>query len=85
MNNIEDARFGEEDLLYRKGIAEKLIKLFRGENNFSPIILDGVWGSGKSFFCHQLKNLILDEEKSEQEEKKKLQVSYVNAFQFDYT
>ena len=85
MKNIEEARFGEEDLLYRKGIAETLIKLFRSDNNFSHIVLDGGWGSGKSFFCHQLKNLILDEKKSKHEEKRKLQVVYINAFQFDYT
>ena len=78
MKDIEKARFGEEDVLYRKGIAEELIKLFTGENHFSPIVLDGVWGSGKSVFCHQLKNLIL-------EERKDLKVVYINAFQFDYT
>lgn len=83
MSSIEEIRFttedGKDDLLCRKELAQALIKSCTRNTQLFPIILHGSWGSGKSVFCHQLKNLIVDEENEN------LNVIYINAFMFDYT
>lgn len=81
--NIETMKFPEgdsPDLLQRRNLADNIIRLFSSkESNFSPLILNGVWGSRKTVFCHQLKNLIQDNHKDTIQN-----VVYINAFMLDY-
>jgi hypothetical protein len=76
-NNINEITFGFRDEFKRKQIAENLIKLFNSEIDTSPTVVDGVWGSGKTEFCHKLKNLIKSQSADSH-------VIYVDAFQADH-
>ncbi|NOR25895.1 MAG: hypothetical protein GQ542_16210 [Desulforhopalus sp.] len=48
--------FENRDEYGRKGVADKINKLFSSEVNVSPMIIDGRWGQGKTEFCYKLIN-----------------------------
>ncbi|HGA3140145.1 TPA: P-loop NTPase fold protein [Enterobacter hormaechei] len=67
--------FEDRDEFNRKPIAENLIKLLDSDIDISPMIIDGMWGTGKTEFCHKVTN-------SMQHNNKK--VVYINAFAEDH-
>lgn len=67
--------FEDRDEFNRKPIAENLIKLLDSDIDISPMIIDGMWGTGKTEFCHKITN-------SMQHNNKK--VVYINAFAEDH-
>ncbi len=74
---FSELRFSDRDDYNRKPIADNIITLLQAEIEISPMVIDGQWGSGKSEFCHKLKNLIKDEHQE-------LTPVYLNAYQYDY-
>ncbi len=54
--------FDKEDDFSRKHIAENMKKLLLSEIDISPLVIDGDWGTGKTYFCKKLKNLIVSDE-----------------------
>ncbi|HFU1700001.1 TPA: P-loop NTPase fold protein, partial [Klebsiella quasipneumoniae] len=74
MENTE-VTFEYRDEFNRKPIAENLIKLLDSDIDISPMIIDGMWGTGKTEFCHKITN-------SMQHNNKK--VVYINAFAEDH-
>lgn len=74
MENTE-ITFEDRDEFNRKPIAENLIKLLESDIDISPMIIDGMWGTGKTEFCHKITN-------SMQHNNKK--VIYINAFTEDH-
>ena len=69
--------FGDRDEFHRKPIAEKLIQLLTSEIQISPMVIDGQWGTGKTEFCHKLKNLL-------KETHPKIKIAYIDAFKADH-
>lgn len=69
--------FDQQDEFKRKVIAENLLKLFSSEAPISPVVIDGPWGSGKTFFCHKFINLSVAKET-------KYKCVYIDAFKFDH-
>lgn len=78
MTAIADLTFEQQDEFSRKPIAEKVIKLLTSDIKVSPLVIDGGWGTGKTYFCHKLINLI-NETCSEQ-----YRTVYVDAFKADH-
>lgn len=50
--------FRDEDDFNREPIARKVRGLLSLESGASPLLIDGDWGTGKTAFCHKLKNYI---------------------------
>lgn len=73
----EHTTFDARDDFNRKPIAENIIKLI-DQDGFSPMLLDGPWGSGKTEFSHKLMNLI-------NETHKDWQVAYIDSFKADHS
>ncbi|MAK72327.1 MAG: AAA family ATPase [Idiomarinaceae bacterium] len=69
--------FKGRDEFQRRTIAENIIKLI-AVGGFTPMLLDGPWGSGKTEFSHKLSNLLEDTHKD-------WQVAYVDAFKADHS
>lgn len=85
MNNRE-LTFEYRDEFKRKEIAGKIARLLT-DDEFSPMVLDGDWGVGKTEFCHKLVNLIKSEQNKEYEEIiniPKCQCLYIDAFAEDH-
>ena len=70
--------FDTRDEFRRKPIATKLIQLIDSELDTSPMLIDGVWGTGKTEFCLKLKELI------DSKKENAYQTIYINAFNEDY-
>ena len=77
MDNTDISRltFDNRDDFNRKPIAEKIITLLESDIDVNPMVLDGGWGSGKTEFCHKLKNLIDGDDKH---------IIYIDAFKADH-
>jgi len=73
--DISSLRFDDRDDFNRRPIAEKIITLLKSDIDVSPMVLDGGWGSGKTEFCHKLKNLIGDDNEH---------IIYIDAFKADH-
>jgi hypothetical protein len=73
--DISRLTFDNRDDFNRKPIAEKIITLLESDIDVSPMVLDGGWGSGKTEFCHKLKNLINSDDKH---------IIYIDAFKADH-
>lgn len=54
--------FSTRDEFNRRPVAEKIIQLLTAEINVSPMVIVGVWGSGKSEFTQKLIELFKDKE-----------------------
>lgn len=57
------------------------------DDQFSPMVLDGDWGVGKTEFCHKLINLIRADQNKEDEANKNIprcQCLYIDAFAEDH-
>lgn len=50
--------FKDEDDFNREPIARKVWGLLNLESGASPLLIDGNWGTGKTSFCHKLRNHI---------------------------
>ena len=50
----ENLSFDEEDAFKRKPVANNIIKLFKDEKNFSPILVDAPWVQVKLLFVKNL-------------------------------
>lgn len=78
--------FEYRDEFERKRIAEQIVKLLM-DDQFSPMVLDGDWGVGKTEFCHKLINLIRSDQNKEGETNKNIprcQCLYIDAFAEDH-
>lgn len=75
MNNL-DFDFSKDEFL-RNPIARGIIKLITSTSKFSPLIIDGDWGTGKTIFCKR----IIDIMNNEFEEEYKNRILYIDAFQ----
>lgn len=85
MSNNE-LTFEYRDEFERKRIAEQIVKLLM-DDQFSPMVLDGDWGVGKTEFCHKLINLIRAEQNKEGGMDKNIlrcQCLYIDAFAEDH-
>lgn len=69
--------FDDRDEFHRKPIAEKLIRLLTSEIQISPMVIDGQWGTGKTEFCHKLKNLLKETHPG-------IKIAYIDAFKADH-
>lgn len=69
--------FEKRDEYKRKQFADKIIQLLKSSENFTPILLDGYWGTGKTEFCFKLQNLIKASDSG-------LQCIYIDSFKGDY-
>lgn len=65
------------DEFERRPIAENIISLLDA-GTFTPMVLDGPWGSGKTEFSHKLMSLI-------EENHDDWQVAYIDAFKADHS
>lgn len=83
---IEDLTFEDRDDFNRKPIAEKIIKILNADtNSFTPMVIDGDWGTGKTEFCFKLINLYKKKIKNTNEDKiKNTTIIYFDAFENDY-
>lgn len=77
MADFSEYQFNERDEFQREPIAEKIIQLLTSNIDISPMIIDGDWGTGKSEFCHKLKNKFKNEHKN-------YRVIYIDAFKADH-
>lgn len=69
--------FEDRDEFKRRPIAENIITLVSNPSlNLSPLVIDGVWGTGKTEFCYKLVNL-------HRELRPDDQVAYLDAFKVD--
>lgn len=78
--------FEYRDEFKRRVIAEKIINLLM-DDEFSPMVLDGDWGVGKTEFCHKLINLIRADQSKEGGTNKNIprcQCLYIDAFAEDH-
>ena len=73
--DISRLTFDNRDDFNRKPIAEKINTLLESDIDVSPMVIDGGWGSGKTEFCHKLKNLIDSDGKH---------IIYIDAFKADH-
>lgn len=79
MAGLEEMTFNARDEFQRESIAKNLIKLFESDTiNISPTVIDAPWGSGKSEFCHKLKNLA-------NESGTKNKYIYIDAYRYDHS
>lgn len=76
-DNIEGLTFSERDEYNREPIAENLIRLIQSDVDISPIVIDGQWGTGKTEFCHKLKNLLKATDRN-------THTAYIDAFKADH-
>lgn len=67
--------FEDRDEFNRKPIAENLIKLLDSDIDISPMIIDGMWGTGKTEFCHKVINKMKSRDSK---------VVYIDAFSDDH-
>jgi len=82
----DELTFEYRDEFKRRAIAEKIINLLM-DDQFSPMVLDGDWGVGKTEFCHKLINLIRADQNKEDEANKNIprcQCLYIDAFAEDH-
>ncbi|OAJ33248.1 KAP family P-loop NTPase fold protein [Piscirickettsia salmonis] len=64
------------DTLNRGNVADRLVKLIKSDIEISPLLIDGLWGTGKT----TLAKLIID-----RLEDKKIKSVYIDAFKYDHT
>ncbi|ELO4115063.1 NTPase [Salmonella enterica] len=74
MENTE-ITFEYRDEFNRKPIAANLIKLLDSDIDISPMIIDGMWGTGKTEFCHKIINKMKSRDSK---------VIYIDAFSDDH-
>ncbi|EAZ9462311.1 NTPase, partial [Salmonella enterica] len=67
--------FEYRDEFNRKPIAENLIELLDSDIDISPMIIDGMWGTGKTEFCHKIINKMKSRDSK---------VIYIDAFSDDH-
>ncbi len=67
-----------EDDFSRDVIAEKLVKVILSENNISPVLINGDWGTGKTVLANRIRNKLI-------EHPEKSTCVYINAFQEDHS
>ena len=82
----DELTFEYRDEFKRRVIAEKIINLLM-DDEFSPMVLDGDWGVGKTEFCHKLINLIRADQSYEGGTNKNIprcQCLYIDAFAEDH-
>lgn len=82
----DELTFEYRDEFKRRAVAEKIINLLM-DDQFSPMVLDGDWGVGKTEFCHKLINLIRADQNKEDEANKNIprcQCLYIDAFAEDH-
>ena len=68
--------FETRDEYNRKPIAESIARLLESNEDITPLVINGGWGTGKSEFCEKLIELIKEE--------KRLDAVYIDAFQADH-
>ncbi|MDH2911244.1 KAP family NTPase [Kosakonia sp. HypNH10] len=69
--------FEMRDEYQRKAIAENLSKLIDFNNDISPIVIDGNWGTGKTEFSLKLQTYMIESSPSKK-------VIYIDAFKEDH-
>lgn len=74
----ENITFADRDEFNRKPFACNLIKLLEGNNDLSPLAINGAWGTGKTEFCLKTVHLINSEHND------KLVAGYFDAFSEDH-
>ena len=79
----EELTFEYRDEFKRKEIAKKIVRLLM-DDEFSPMVLDGDWGVGKTEFCHKLINLIDCEQKERSKDIARYRCLYIDAFAEDH-
>lgn len=52
--------FSNRDEIDRKKMAERIIEEISNDNEITPLLIHGRWGSGKTEFAHKMCNLIKD-------------------------
>ncbi|MBY5946243.1 KAP family NTPase [Photobacterium rosenbergii] len=73
---MEDYTFDQRDEFNRKQIATNVSALLSSDVDVSPMVVDGLWGTGKSEFCFKLINLMKESDTHH--------LVYVDAFQADH-
>lgn len=68
--------FATRDEYNRKPIAESIARLLESNEDITPLVINGGWGTGKSEFCEKLVELTKEE--------KRLEAVYIDAFQADH-
>lgn len=61
MYKVSDITFKKQDEYERKNIAKNIYHSISLGEFYSPCLLDGQWGSGKTEFCHKLHNYIIEQ------------------------
>ena len=82
----DELTFEYRDEFKRRAIGEKIVNLLM-DDEFSPMVLDGDWGVGKTEFCHKLINLIRADQSKEGGTNKNIprcQCLYIDAFAEDH-
>lgn len=74
----ENITFADRDEFNRKPFACNLIKLLEGNNDLSPLAINGAWGTGKTEFCLKTVHFINSEYND------KLVAGYFDAFSEDH-
>lgn len=72
----DELTFEYRDEFEREPIAKKIAQLLK-DDEFSPMVLDGDWGVGKTEFCHKLIHLM-------QDDLLRCQCLYIDAFAEDH-
>lgn len=81
MYKVEDITFNTRDEYTRINIAKNIYHSISSDEFYSPCLLDGQWGSGKTEFCHKLHNYIIEQNSANaSKEEFKLVPIYINVF-----
>lgn len=81
MYKVEDITFNTRDEYTRINIAKNIYHSISSGEFYSPCLLDGQWGSGKTEFCHKLHNYIIEQNSANaSKEEFKLVPIYINVF-----
>ena len=86
VDEMQNLTFKARDEFRRKPMAEKIIKILNADtDSFTPMVIDGDWGIGKTEFCFKLINLHKETIKDSEEDKiKNTTIIYFDAFKNDY-
>lgn len=86
VDEMQNLTFEKRDEFNRKPMAEKIIRILNTESeDFTPMVIDGDWGTGKTEFCFKLVNLYKENIRDSVEDKiKNTTIIYFDAFENDY-